>query len=158
MLFSMVSVMLVILFWIMANGSTSLEVGQTFPNLVLPDQHGNLHQLRKNTRWVVITFDKRTGVLARRWLREKPQDFFQLWQITLVAEISRMPKRLGEQQIMPKIKEFPRRVLLAEDPDICENFPHKMGCVTVMELSPEGRINHIFFPDSSGDLEAILGH
>jgi len=124
----------------------------------LPDQHGKRHTYRTDTRWIIVSFEKRTGILARRWLREKPEGYLRHAHIDFIAEISRIPEKLANRRVLPKIRDYPRQVLLADGGDVLERIPQKRGALTVIKLSASGKVEQVAFPPSKQALEALIEH
>lgn len=124
----------------------------------LPDQHGHPHRFQTSTRWIVVSFEKRTGILARRWLRKKPEGYLTQAHIDFIAEISRIPEKLANHRVLPKIRDYPRQVLLADGGDVLNRIPQRRGALTVIKLSALGKVLDIAYPQSQEALEALIDH
>jgi hypothetical protein len=86
-------IFITILLFISVAFSKPINIGDNLPDIVLEDQFGNAHAIDKNVSKIIITFDKKSSVLANKFISMKKDSSHYLDEnnMAFVANISKMP-------------------------------------------------------------------
>jgi len=103
--------------FISATFSKPITIGDDLPDITLNDQFGNKHTIDKNISKIIITFDKKSSVLANKFISMKKDSSHYLSEhhMVFVANISKMPALITKLFAMPKMKKYEHTILLIDD-------------------------------------------
>jgi hypothetical protein len=115
--------------------SKSLDINDTLPNITLNDQFGNSHTIDKNVSKIIITFDKKSSVLANKFISSKKDSSHYLNEsnMAFIANISAMPSLINKLFAMPKMKKYKHTILLIND-DANDMFLSKKRHISIYDL------------------------
>lgn len=133
-----------------------LKTGDLVPSFTLKDQHDQSHGLEKGTRWLVVAFDKQTGGLARKWLKQNREGQLDQSGVVFILETSEVKDGVRNKMILPSLRKFKQAVLVANDREFRSLFPQKEGCLTALQLAEDGVILAIHFPNSSPEISRLV--
>jgi hypothetical protein len=91
---------------------------------------------------------------ANQRLAAAGSGFLEKHQAAYLMDIHTMPA-IGRFFALPKMKKYPQRIVLVEDAATLASFPTQPERVTVLAISPAGRVKKISFWDPAR--EAIAG-
>lgn len=129
-----------------------LEPGQSFPGFTVQDQHEIEYTLKPDVRYLLVSFDMSTGKAANKFLEKKGAEYLPTNKAVFLSNIHGMPW-IGRKFALPKMKKYPHRILLADEPQeaILAEFPQQEDRVTVFQLNKQlGIVSIEFWDPSSG--------
>lgn len=138
-----------------AGALAELAPGEPFPELSLPDQHGEVHAIDAETRLVLFAADRPASDLVNGFLKAQLGDFLSTRQAEYIADISTMPGLITRLVALPRMRERPYRILLVDDPVQVEFLPRRPKAVTVLRLT-DGRVEETLFATEDAELAAAL--
>jgi len=131
-----------------------VEVGAAMVPYSLEDQHGESVSYSRDKRMVVISYEKATGKMVNKWLKEKPDSYLDSHGIDFIVEISGMPAIISNRIAIPKMRKYGHRVLICRDRDFDQTYPREAKKLTVI-LVQEGTVEDIVFVDEVAELERL---
>lgn len=134
----------------------TLSSGDPLPELKGKDQHEVAYPIPDSTRYVAVAFTMGVGKDANRYLEKKGASYLPEHQAVFIANIHGMPG-VGRVFALPKMRKYPHRILLADQEGLLDDIPQKDGLVTVLELSPDGRVAEIRFWDPEDEQSVPFG-
>ncbi|NOG31148.1 hypothetical protein HLB35_04085 [Halomonas sp. TBZ9] len=137
--------------------SSSLQAGDTFPSLQLPDAFGNVYQLPyPGVRHVLFSADMDANDLMEQSFGELDKGDFTAAGLVYVADISGMPRLVARLFAIPSLRDYPFRVLLARDAEQLAMLPRQEGAVSVISLSQDGEIEKLDFVSNEAGLKELV--
>jgi hypothetical protein len=123
-----------------------LETGSTLPSFTVQDQHEEEYTLQPDVEYLLVSFDMSTGKAANKYLEKKGAEYLAENNAVLLANIHGMPW-VGRQFALPKMRKYPHRILLADEPQetLLNEFPQKEKYVTVFKLDKNQLILSIHY-------------
>jgi NADPH-dependent ferric siderophore reductase len=134
-----------------ALAAAELRVGDAFPYLSLPDQHGQAYALPSDTARVLFAADKLGSDLLNGFLAQQPDDYLGRRHVVYIADISSMPAIVTRLFALPKMRERPYRIMLADEAAAVAFLPRQAGAVTVVHLR-ERQVVSIGFLSTEAEL------
>jgi len=120
------------------------------------DQHGRAYKLDGNTRYLLLSFDMKTGKVANGALTKKGKNYFGQKKVAYVANIHGMPG-IGRFFAFKKMKKYNHRIIYGDDANLMTPFPEKKDHVTVLKLSSKQKILGVSYWDpGKEDVEKYL--
>lgn len=148
---------------VLAQAQTGSHAGETwgqgipFPQRQLPDAFGNTYQLPyPGIRHVLFTADMDANDLVEQSFGELDKGDFTAAGLVYIADISSMPRLIARLFAIPALRDYPFRVLLARDAEQASLLPREEGAVSVISLSPEGRVERLQFVRDEAVLKALM--
>jgi len=135
--------------------AADLQVGDVLPGLSLPDQHGEVMDLGPGTQQVLFAADKVASDLLNDFLQQQPDDFLDRHGAVYVADISSMPAIITRLFALPKMRERPYRIMLAESAEVVSFLPRQPHAVTAIRLRNE-RVASIDYLSTGAELADSL--
>ncbi|WP_144049394.1 hypothetical protein [Vreelandella massiliensis] len=131
--------------------------GTSFPQQQLPDAFGNTYQLPyPGIRHVLFTADMDANDLIEQSFGELGKGDFTAAGLVYIADISGMPDLVARLFAIPALRDYPFRVLLARDADQVRLLPREEGAVSVISLSPEGKVERLQFIRNESMLKTLM--
>jgi hypothetical protein len=133
-----------------------LAAGDAMPAFSAPDQFGKEFKFAPGLHFLLLGFEMGTGKLANHKLAELGAGWLEKRGAVYVLDIHTMPA-VARLFALPKMRKYPHRVVLAETEGLLAAFPHQPEKITVLALSPEGKIREIRYWNPATDaLDALL--
>lgn len=132
-----------------------LGPGDPLPAVSLQDQHGATHVIGADTRLLLFAADRPASDLINGFLKAQPDDFLSLRQAAYVADISTMPGLITRLVALPRMRERPYRILLANDATQVAFLPRRAGAVTLVQLDA-GKVADVRFLSDAEQIAAAL--
>lgn len=148
--------LLTVLFFAAQSDAATLEKGAKFPAYTVKDAFGTTNTLSPATRFVIIASEKSVSGAINDWLAKKPADFLSSHKAEYVSDITPMPAIITTLFALPKMKKYPFRILLADDPAFAATYPSQPGKIALFTLDPQGAIQDILFATSVAEVEKAL--
>jgi hypothetical protein len=134
--------------------AATLAVGDAVPAIVAADQHGTAFKFTNGLRFLLVVTEMACAKTANQRLAAAGSGFLEKHQAAYLMDIHTMPA-IGRFFALPKMKKYPQRIVLVEDAATLASFPTQPERVTVLAISPAGRVQKISFWDPAR--EAIAG-
>lgn len=133
-----------------------VEKGQSFPVYTLEDPHGVTNTLRAETRFVIIASEMPISKSVTAWLTTKAPEFLEQHRAEYVSDVTPMPAIISFLFAKPKMRKYPFRMLLAEDPSFAQTYPSQEGKLALFVLDENRLITDLHFLAKPEELEALL--
>lgn len=129
--------------------AAQLTVGDAVPTFSAKDQHGMKFVFTNGTQFLLVATERACGTSANHKLAEQGAGFLEKHQAVYVMDIHTMPG-VARLFALPKMRKYPQRIVLVETAGTLAWVPAQPGRVTVLALTPAGRIRKISYgiPDS----------
>lgn len=126
-----------------------LAVGDAVPAFSAKDQHGKDFAFTNGVQFLLVATERAVGTSANRKLAEQGGGFLETHQAVYVMDIHTMPG-VARLFALPKMRKYPQRIVLVETAGMLAWVPAQPGRVTVLALTPMGRVQKISYwnPDS----------
>jgi len=136
---------LVVGLWLAHPSSAApLAVGGAIPEITAKDQHGQSYRFTNGTACLLIAMDMDSAKAANKALAAEGEGFLEKHHADYLMDIHTMPG-IGRFFALKKMRKYPQRIVLIETADTMNWVPIKAGHVTVLRLTPEGKIEKILF-------------
>ncbi len=133
-----------------------LHQGDRLAMISLKDQHGLMHYLDENISKIIVTYDKKSSLIAHKFIQTHTNaaDYLQKHHILCVADISHVPSVISKVFILPKIRKYPYPILLIMDTKK-RIFGYVKKKIALYDLK-DGVIEKISYADSQKSLQILL--
>lgn len=132
-----------------------LGPGDELPPLELRDQHDETHRVSAETRTLLFAPDRESAQLVTSALEGQDAAALAERGIRYLADISGMPGIITQLFALPKLRERPYPILLAEEPEQVSHLPRRAEQVTLLRLD-DGTIVEVDYLDSVPTLRKAL--
>jgi len=109
-------------------------VGEHLPRFELTDQHGRRSTVDEQTELLVFLPDRAAGKLLHAALAGAPPDFLAKHHTVCIADISGMPRLVARFIALPKMRDYPYPLLLAENAELDARMPRRTAAATLLRL------------------------
>jgi len=120
----------------------------TFDEYKYKNQYGDLIKIPKETKTILISFEKTTSKLINETLDEEKN-------IVFIADISNVPSFLISIFVLSSLQDYKHEIFLNYDDSFKDNIIHKDEKITVVKLQNKKIIN-ISFISTKQELEILL--
>ena len=124
--------------------AAQLAVGDAVPAIAANDQHGVAFQFTNGIRWLLVVTEMGASKSANQKLAAAGADFLEQHHAAYLVDIHTMPA-IARVFALPKMRKHPHRIVLVDTPDALAAFPAQPGRVTVLALTPAGRVEKISY-------------
>ena len=121
-----------------------LGVEDVVPNISALDQRGKQFNSTNGVRYLLIATEMACAKAANLKLAAQGADFLETNRAAYLLDIHTMPA-VARWFALPKMRKYPQRIILVDAAATLAGFPRRAGAVTVVELSPAGRVVKISF-------------
>lgn len=137
-------------FWSIFLLSTLLHagviVGEPFPSLTLDDQFETPHTIDANDSVVMISFEHDVSGVVNDYLKAQPAGYLPDHRARYVSDISAMPSIIATLFALPKMRDYPFKIMLNEEEQFAKHYDKKEGKLTIYRLN-DGRVTAVEFID-----------
>lgn len=134
-----------------------LGLGDTLPELVLEDQHGEQRSVDASTRLILFSRDMDGGDLLKSALAELPEGTLDAADAAYVSDISGMPRLIARMFALPRMRKRPYPMLLDRTGESTALLPDEPGRATLIYVDAL-RIEAIEHLDTAEAVKAsVLG-
>lgn len=130
-----------------------LTINSKLESFSLSDQFDTKYTIDKDTKIIIVSFEKDTGKEINQFLDAKEVDFLQKHNAVFIANISGMPMFITKMFALPKMRNYKHKILLIYD-DEDDRFAFKEGSSTLYKLE-DGVVKKIEFVHKQ-DLEKVF--
>lgn len=121
-----------------------LEVGGAIPKFSAQDQRGVAYAFTNGTTYLLIALDMDSAKAANQKLAEQGKGFLEKHGAVYLMDIHPMPE-VGKFFALRKMRKYPQRIILIETKDTLNWVPTKTNYVTVLKLTPQGKVEKISY-------------
>lgn len=121
-----------------------LDVGGTIPPISARDQHGTAYTFTNETRVLLVAMDMDSAKAANQKLAAQGKGFLEKNNAVYVMDIHPMPE-IGKFFALRKMRKYPQRIILIETAGQMNWVPVKTNHLTVLKLTPDGKVAKISF-------------
>ncbi len=132
------------------------EVGKPFPPYTVQDAFERTNTLKKATRFVIVASEKAVSEKVNEWLKGMGQEYLPYRRAEYVSDITPMPDVITEMFARPKMKKYPFKILLADDEQFAQTYPHRPGKIALFLLDDQQVLKEIKFLDTPAEVQKIL--
>ena len=133
-----------------------LKIGDAVPSFSAQDQFGKEFNFQPGLRFLILGFDMGAGKAANLRLSNLGAGWLDKQGAAYVLDIHTMPA-IARVFAFPKMRKYPHRIILAESESFLAPFPRQVDRLTVLVLTPQGKIQEIrFWNPASESLAARL--
>jgi len=140
----------------LAGYAEPVSKGQPFPPYTLQDPHGVTNTLKAETRFVIVASEMTISKAITAWLKTKEPGFLEAQRAEYVSDITPMPGIISYLFAKPKMRKYPFRMLLAEDPSFAKTYPRQEGHLALFVLDDQQVVSDLHFLAKPEELEAYL--
>ena len=133
------------------------EVGDTFPDLRLTDQHEQPHRVDRALRYVVFARDMAGNRIVREAFEGVTADLLVDRQVAIVADIHRMPGIVTRLFALPALRKRTYPIWLDRDGEPTAGLPYQEEHITLFELEARLILSERFIADSAALRAALFG-
>lgn len=119
-----------------------LAVGDTVPVFSAKDQFGKEFKFAPGPKFLLFGFDMSASKAANQKFTALGTNGLASRGAVYVMDIHTMPG-IARVFALPKMQKYPFHVILAATAGVLAPFPHKVENITVLALTPEGKIREI---------------
>jgi hypothetical protein len=119
-----------------------LKAGDAVPAFSAKDQFGNDFKFEAGLRFLLLGFDMDASKPANLKLADLGAGWLEKHQAAYVLDIHSMPS-VARFFALPKMKKYPHRIILGDDEKLLAPFPRQAGRITVLVLTPAGKIQEV---------------
>jgi len=130
--------------------------GDALPPCALTDAHGAPASRSADCRWAALAMDRKAGVVAKRWLADKPAGYLAARRIDFIVEISDMSPRFAQNSALPRLRKYRFRVLVANDAAWRARIPHERGKLTLLAFDESGVVTEVRLVDDPDAVDALV--
>ena len=130
--------------------AAQLAVGDAVPAVAANDQHGVAFQFTNGIRFLLVVTEMAASKSANQKLAAASAGFLEQHHAACLMDIHTMPA-IARVFALPKLRTNPHRIVLVDTADALAAFPAQPGRVTVLALTPAGRVEKISFWDPAGE-------
>ena len=127
-----------------------LRVGDAVPLFSARDQFGKEFKFQAGLRFLLLGFDMGASKAANLKLADLGSGWLEKQGAVYVLDIHSMPA-IARVFALPKMRKYPHRIILAETESLLAPFPRQSERLTVLVLTPEGKIKKIRFWDPASE-------
>jgi hypothetical protein len=135
--------------------AAELAVGDPVPVFSAKDQFGKEFQLPSGRRFLLLGFEMSASKAANGRLAGLGAGWLEQQHAAYVLDIHTMPA-VARFFALPKMRKYPQRIVLGEDEKLLAAFPRKPDRITVLVLTPEGKIQEIRYWNPVADAPGIV--
>lgn len=128
---------------ISAHAAAPLAVGDAVPVIFAKDQQGaEFTSTNRSLRFLLVATEMACAKAANQKLAGQGADFLERHHAAYLMDIHAMPA-VARLFAFPKLRKYPQRIVLVDSAEALAALPARAGCVTVLALTPAGRIRKI---------------
>jgi len=136
--------------------AAELAVGDAVPAFSAKDQFGKEFKFAPGLRFLVLGFEMGAAKQANLKLAGLGGGWLEKRGAVYVMDIHTMPA-VARLFALPKMRKYPQRIVLAEAEGLLVPFPRQPERLTVVCLTPEGKVREVrYWNPGSDPLESVL--
>ena len=108
------------------------------------DQFGKDFILTTNVQFLLVATEMNSAKEANHKLAEQGPDFLEKHNAAYLMDVHTMPA-VARWFAFPKFRKYPHRIVLIDSAETLAAVPAQTNCVTLLAISPAGRIKKISY-------------
>lgn len=120
----------------------TLSIGDAVPAISAQDQHGVHYAFTNGTQYILIAVEMGPATTANHKIADQGAGYLEEHGAVYLMDIHTMPS-IGRFFAFPKMRKYPERIIFIDAPHVLDWVPVKPGCLTVLELTPNGHIKKV---------------
>lgn len=128
----------------LVSSAAPLAVGDAVPAISAKDQNGKDFVLTTNVQYLLIAREMSCAKTANHKLADQGVGFLEEHHAAYLMDIHTMPA-IARMFALPKMRKYPERIVLVDAPDALAWVPVQSERITVLALTPAGRIGKISY-------------
>lgn len=138
--------------WLASFAATAapLVVGDAIPAMSAKDQHGAAYTFTNGTTHLLVAVEMDAAKAANQKLAGQGAGFLEKHGAVYLMDIHPMPG-IAKMFALPKMRKYPQRIVLIETKGTLNWAPTKPGHVTLLSLTPTGRVSKIAYWNPAAD-------
>ncbi len=142
--------------FIVSGRASELAVGDVIPAFSAKDQFGKEFKPEAGLRFLLLGFEMSVSKTANLKLADLGAGWLEKHSAAYVLDIHTMPG-VARLFAFPKLRKYPHRIVLGDDEKMLAAFPRQPEKITVLVLTPAGKISEIrWWNPATEPLAAIL--
>jgi len=125
-----------------AANAAELKAGDSVPAFSAKDQFGKDFKFEAGLRFLVLGFDMDATKQANLKLADLGSGWLEKHQAAYLLDVHTMPG-IARFFAFPKMRKYPQRIILGDDGGLLALFPRQPERITVLVLTPQGKIQEI---------------
>ncbi len=121
-----------------------LQVGDAVPAIAAKDQHGAAYTFTNGTAFLLVATEMGGAKAANQKLAGEGAGFLAKRHAAYLMDIHTMPA-VARYFAFPMLRKYPQRIVLVDNAETLSRVPVQPGRVTILKLTPDGRIAKISF-------------
>ena len=130
-------------------------VGDRFDAFTTRDQHDVIYTLTPEVRTIIVAFSMPVAKAANRFFEKQPVNLLPSHHAVFVANIYGMPS-VGRFFALPKMRNYPHRILLADAERFFDRYSQQEGKLTVFRLDSSALITSVAFVEPEQGLPSLF--
>jgi hypothetical protein len=139
----------------LATTAAPLAVGDAIPAITAKDQHGAAYAFTNGTPHLLVAVEMDAAKAANQKLTEQGAGFLEKHGAVYLMDIHPMPG-IAKVFALPKMRKYPHRIVLIETKGVLNWAPTKAGHVSVLSLTPDGKVSKIAYWNPTTDSASSL--
>ena len=135
------------IFWVGLTASVAaaeLAAGDAVPVFSAKDQFVRPFKFAPGLKFLLLGFDMTVGKAANQKLTNLGAGGLEHYGAAYVLDVHTMPA-VARIFALPKMRKYSHRIILAETEGMLAAFPHRAEKITVLALTPAGKIKEIHY-------------
>lgn len=124
--------------------SAQLSVGDALPVITAKDQRGTNFVSTNDLRYLLVVVEMGCAKAANLKLAAKGAGYLETHHAAYLMDIHTMPE-IARFFAFPKLRKYPMPIVLIDAAVTLRDFPVQPGRITVLALTPAGRIAKITY-------------
>lgn len=138
-----------------AVNAAPLAVGDAIPAITAKDQHGAAYSFTNGTKHLLVAMEMDAAKVANQKLTEQGAGFLDKYGAVYLMDIHPMPG-IAKVFALPKMRKYPHRIVLIETKGVLNWAPTKAGHVSVLSLTPDGKVSKVAYWNPTTDSASSL--
>lgn len=138
-----------------AVNAAPLAVGDAIPAITAKDQHGAAYAFTNGTTHLLVAVEMDAAKAANQKLTGQGAGFLEKHGAVYLMDIHPMPG-IAKVFALPKMRKYPHRIVLIETKGVLNWAPTKAGHVSVLSLTPDGKVSKIAYWNPATDPASSL--
>jgi len=127
--------------------AAELAAGDSVPAFSAKDQFGNDFKFNPGLHFLLLGFDMRGSKAATQQFTSLGAGWLEQHSAAYVLDIHTMPSVITRLFALPKMRKCPARIILCEDGKTLAPYPRQTEKITVLSVTPDGKIKEIRYWD-----------
>lgn len=124
-------------------------------NIVYETPSGQEIKMPKNTKLIIIAFEKDTGALINEYLDTKSALYLEINNSVFIADVNKMPKIIAKIVALPKLQKYKHPIYLSYGEELEKIVPKIEAKITLLYIENE-KIEDIKYISTSEDLKMAI--